>query len=117
MYNLWKNHNAQHAYDAVIMRRKLIQFYFTFYIAMFISLFFVMKFYFDKFYIVIGILFTWLPQIVYNSLYNNKLSMPLFHVIITSVNKMFLPVILLFNYSFTLEDVQKTSSNFQLIII
>ncbi len=58
---------------------------------MFFSLFYVMKFFFEKPYIFSAVIFTWVPQIIYNAMYKNKLSMPLMNIILVSLNKIFLP--------------------------
>lgn len=77
--------------DPHLLRKKLVQFYFLFYLIMFFSLFYVMKFFFEKPYILIAISGTWIPQIIYNVIYNNRMSMPMINIILFSLNKMFLP--------------------------
>jgi hypothetical protein len=59
---------------------------------MFIGLFFLTKFYFEKNYIYISILLTWIPQIIFNYLYNNYTSLPIINIIIISINKVSIPV-------------------------
>jgi transmembrane E3 ubiquitin-protein ligase len=81
----------RYASDQAILRKKLIQFYFMFYVIMFFSLFYVMKFFFEKPYIFTAIVLTWIPQIIYNAIYKNRLSMPLMNIILMGVNKVFLP--------------------------
>lgn len=58
---------------------------------MFFSLFYVMKFFFEKPYIFLAIIFTWIPQIIYNAMYKNKISMPLINILLVCLNKVFLP--------------------------
>lgn len=94
---IWKNQNTRHASETRQLRRKLFGFFAILYFTMFISLFFVMKFIFVKQYIFIGICFTWLPQIFFNIVTKNRMSMPLLNVFLYSLNKMFLPVINYFN--------------------
>jgi hypothetical protein len=77
--------------DPHILRKKLVQFYFIFYLIMFFSLFYVMKFFFEKPYILIAICGTWIPQIIYNIIYNNRISMPFINIILFSSNKLFIP--------------------------
>lgn len=91
LYTIWKNQNSRYMYDAAMIRKKLVQFYFTFYIIMFFSLFYVMRFYFDKTYIFYALLLTWMPQIIYNAIYKNRMSMPLINIFLNSLNKVLLP--------------------------
>lgn len=92
LYNVWSIKNLRLINNATSLRRKLIQFYFTFYIVMFFALFYVMRFYFNKSYIFAAIMLTWLPQILYNFIYNNKRSMPLINIILMSINRVALPI-------------------------
>jgi len=89
--NLFNMKNSRLFNDPNLLRRKLIRFYFLFYLVMFFSLFYVMKFFFEKPYILIAISGTWIPQIIYNLIYDNRLSMPLINVFLFSLNKIFLP--------------------------
>jgi len=92
LYNLWKNQNITDVQDINNIRKKLIQFYITFYIFLFLSLFFVTKFYFEQMYIAIAVIVTWLPQIIYNIVYKNRTSMPIITIILNTINKLFIPV-------------------------
>ena len=58
---------------------------------MFFSLFYVMKFFFEKPYIFTAVIFTWVPQIIYNAIYKNRMSMPIMNILLTCLNKVFLP--------------------------
>lgn len=78
--------------DPEILRKKLMQFYATFYVIIFISLFYVRNFYFEKTYIFFAINLTWIPQIVHNAAFKNKLSFPLIYIFATSLNKIFVLV-------------------------
>ena len=69
-----------------------MQFYATFYIVIFVSLFYVRDFYFDKTYTFFAIGMTWIPQIVHNAVYKNRLSFPLLYIFITTINKIFVPL-------------------------
>jgi hypothetical protein len=91
LYTLWRFKYNRYLNDPIIMRKKLIQFYFVFYIVMFFSLFYVMKFYFEKKYIFCAICLTWIPQIIFNCITKNRISMPGVNILLTSINKMFLP--------------------------
>lgn len=77
--------------DQSLLRKKLVQFYLMFYLVMFFSLFYVMKFYFEKPYIFFAVIFTWIPQIIFNMIYKNRMSLPIMNILLTSLNKVFLP--------------------------
>lgn len=89
LYKLWSLKFSSLLQDPMLLRRKLIQFYFIFYVIMFFSFFFVLKFYFDKIYVIMALLLTWIPQIIFNVYYHNKISMPIIFIIITDLNRMF----------------------------
>ena len=92
LYTIWAL-KYNHIYtEAIILRRKLMQFYLNFYVIMFVSFFYVLKFYFDKPYTLCLICLTWLPQIMYNMYYQNKKSLPLVYYITVILGKMF-PVV------------------------
>ena len=92
LYTIWAL-KYNHIYtEAIILRRKLMQFYLNFYVIMFISFFYVLKFYFDKPYTLGLMCLTWLPQIMYNIYYQNKKSLPLVYYVSVIVSKMF-PVV------------------------
>ncbi len=50
-----------------------------------------MKFYFEKPYILFATILTWIPQIILNAVNKNKISMPIMNILLTSLNKLFLP--------------------------
>lgn len=77
--------------DQVLVRKKLLQLYFVFYLVMFFSLFFLTKFYFNKSYAFLGVSLTWIPQIIHNIIYKNKISLPWVYVIFTSIYRLFIP--------------------------
>lgn len=89
LYTLWTLKFQNSFSDPMIFRRKLMQFYFMFYFIMFFSFFFVLKFYFNKPYILIALLITWMPQIIFNVYYQNKISMPIIFIIIVCLNRIF----------------------------
>lgn len=91
LYNVWKNQNIHELNDINVIRKKLVKFYITFYIFLFMSLFFVTKFYFEHTYILIAVCVTWTPQIIYNFIYNNQTSMPLINIFLNSFNKVLIP--------------------------
>jgi hypothetical protein len=92
LYNLWKNQNIAELNDINTIRKKLVKFYITFYVFLFLSLFFVTKFYFEEAYILLALIITWSPQIIYNSLYNNRVSLPLINIFLNTFNKILIPI-------------------------
>jgi hypothetical protein len=91
LYNLWRNQNIHELNDANVIRRKLIKFYIIFYVFLFLSLFFVTKFYFEAPYILAAVIITWIPQIIHNAMYKNNSSMPLIALILITFNKILIP--------------------------
>ena len=59
---------------------------------MFLGLFFVTKFYFDKTYLLISLSLTWIPQIIHNFNEKNQISFPIFNILIFTLNKLAVPV-------------------------
>lgn len=58
---------------------------------MFVGLFFLTKFYFEKRYIYVSVFLTWTPQIIFNFFSKNYTSMPLINILIMSINKISIP--------------------------
>ena len=73
-------------------RGKLFQIYGLIYFFFFFSLFCINKIYFDSKYIIFTIIITWLPQIIYNALYQINTSLPPFYIIFISAYRLFIPV-------------------------
>ncbi len=80
---------------------------------MFFSLFYVMKFFFEKPYILTAIIFTWIPQIVFNAVYRNRTSMPILNIILFGLNKIFLP----FYFRGCPENFFQLSTDYKFILI
>ena len=91
LYFIWRIKYQNELTDPIIVRKKLIRLYFMFYLGMFFSLFFVTKFLFDKSFIILGILLTWTPQILFNIYYNNRISLPWSYIILISIYRLFIP--------------------------
>ena len=91
LYGLWRMKYKHILTDPLLVRKKLIQLYCVFYIVMFLSLFYVTKFYFSKPYVIFGVSMTWVPQIVYNIVNNNKVAMPWVYIIFTSFYRLYVP--------------------------
>ena len=92
IYYLWRLKNIRNLNDTNLIRRKLTQLYVVFYLIMFFSLFFLIKIYFNKIFALIGISLTWLPQIIFNAIYNNKILMPFSYLILISIYRLFIPI-------------------------
>ena len=92
LYTIWALKYSPVYTEAIILRRKLMQFYLNFYVIMFVSFFYVLKFYFDKPYTLCSVCLTWLPQIAYNTYYQNKKSLPLTYYGTVLLSKLF-PVV------------------------
>ncbi len=91
LYFIWRIKYQNELTDPIIVRKKLIRLYFMFYLGMFFSLFFVTKFFFDKSFIILGILLTWSPQILFNIYYNNRVALPWSYIIFISIYRLFIP--------------------------
>jgi hypothetical protein len=89
---VWKNQNIRLNSDSMLLRRKLFRLYAIIYFSIFVSIFFVMRFLFEKKFIFLALFLTFLPQIGHNMLERNRICMPLLNVFLYSINKMFLPV-------------------------
>jgi len=90
---IFKNQNIRYYSDSLNFRRILLRLHVVIYLFIFVSIFFVLKFLFEKQYLFLAICLTWLPQIVYNVISKNRLSMPMINVILYTLNKLFLPVL------------------------
>jgi len=93
---VWKNQNIRYTSDTILLRRKLFRLYAIIYFSIFISIFFLMRFLFEKEFIFLGVFFTILPQIGHNLVEKNRICMPLLNIFLYSLNKLFLPVIKIF---------------------
>ena len=92
LYNLWKNQNTNDLNDPNVIRKKLIKFYMTFYILLFLFIFFISKFYFLPIYVNLALMMTWLPQIINNIIFKNQFSFPWINIILISINKLMIPL-------------------------
>jgi hypothetical protein len=92
LYTAWRMQNTRYFNDPILIRKKLVQFYFIFYISMFVSIFYINYFYFDKLWIFISISLMWIPQIIKNTYTNNRTSLPVLSILIITLNRMIIPV-------------------------
>lgn len=93
LYNLWRNqNNAEFINNPASIRSRLLKFYITFYVFLFMSIFFVTKFYFVKPYIIGAIAITWIPQIVHNFYNKNQASLPIIVIFTNTLNKVLIPL-------------------------
>ena len=75
--------------DVLSYRKKMIQFCFIFYITILFSFIYVMKCYYSPPFILFSFIFTWLPQIIFNILYKNRVSFPIIYIISVILNRIF----------------------------
>ena len=75
--------------DVLAYRKKIIQFCFVFYITILFSFIYGMKCFYSPPFILFSILFAWLPQIVFNVSYKNRVSFPIIYIISVVLNRFF----------------------------
>ena len=75
--------------DVLSYRKKMIQFCFIFYITILFSFIYVMKCYYSPPFILFSFILTWLPQIIFNILYKNRVSFPIIYIISVILNRIF----------------------------
>ena len=90
IYTYWQILSRQLPYD--IFLRKKLRFYICFYAFVFGSFFMLLKAYYDKTYITIMSVILWLPQIIFNCIRNNIVGLPFMYILITTLDRMFLPL-------------------------
>ena len=74
-----------------IKSNMMLCFYLCLYCLFVLSIFFIKKLYFDSKFILGSIIITWLPQIIYNSLYHVQIYLPFVYVLFISLYRLFLP--------------------------
>ena len=72
-------------------KKKLAFIHLFFYFIAFFSLFWINQLLFKPKYIIISIIMTWLPQIIYCSIYNINSFAPSFYILFLSANRLFIP--------------------------
>ena len=92
LYLIWRIKNLRIFSDIITLRRRLLMFYCLLYLTLFIHLYYVMEFSFEKNYIIFGVFMTWLPQIIFNTWENNRQVLPFVSILLYSGNKLFLPI-------------------------
>ena len=75
--------------DVLTYRKKIIQFCLIFYVTILFSFIFVMKCYYSPPLILFSYIFTWLPQVLYNIYYKNRVSFPIIYIIGVILNRIF----------------------------
>ena len=95
--------------DVLSYRKKMIQFCFIFYITILFSFIYVMKCYYSPPFILFSFIFTWLPQIIFNILYKNRVSFPIIYIISVILNRIFpsfyfLPLLKVEKYNFYIDE-------------
>ena len=75
--------------DVLSYRKKIIQFCILFYITILFSFLFVMKCFYSPPFIIFSFVITWLPQILFNIYYKNRVSFPIIYIIGVLLNRIF----------------------------
>ena len=89
LYYLFSKRYAHLITDVLALRKKILQYCFSFYMVMLFTFIFVMKCYYSPPFILFTIIITWIPQIIYNVKNNNKVSFPLIYYIDVVLNRLF----------------------------
>ena len=75
--------------DVLSYRKKIIQFCFIFYVTILFSFIFVMRCYYSPPFILFSFILVWLPQIIFNIYYKNRVSFPIIYIIGVVLNRIF----------------------------
>ena len=88
-----KNNNASQ--NEVLYNKKSAIIFTIFYILLFFFISNAVEFLFNSIFILLGLIFTWVPQIIYNYINYNRTSLPYSYIIINSISRIF-PLIYFF---------------------
>lgn len=94
---IWKVKNQNILNNYEIFRKKSVRFYLLSYFILFLLLFFMIDVIFNIYMSILCIIFTWLPQIIFNFYYYNRTSLPYSYIIINSLLRLF-PSLYFFMY-------------------
>ena len=89
LFTYWKV-KARIAPANELMKSRM-KFYAFFYAAFFSFFFFLTKFFYEKTFISIMLVFMWVPQIISNAINNNKSSLPLLYILASSIDRIVIP--------------------------
>ena len=113
LYYLFSKRYAHLITDVLVLRKTILQYCFAFYMVMLFTFIFVMKCYYSPPFILFTITITWIPQIIYNINYNNKVSFPLIYYIDIVLNRLFPS----FYFNFFKDNFLGISINRNIVII
>ena len=94
---IWKVKNQNILNNYEIFRKKSVKFYLLSYFILFLLLLFMIDVIFNIYMSILCIIFTWLPQIIFNFYYYNRTSLPYSYIIINSLLRLF-PSLYFFMY-------------------
>ena len=94
---LWRLKNKEYLNNFEIFRKRTVRLYLMSYLSLFILLIFIVDLMFNIYLTIVIIILTWLPQIIYNSYYYNRTSLPYTYIIINSIFRLF-PSLYFFAY-------------------
>ena len=94
---LWRLKNKEYLNNFEIFRKRTVRLYLMSYLSLFILLIFMVDLMFNAYLTIFIIIFTWLPQIIYNSYYYNRTSLPYSYIIINSIFRLY-PSLYFFAY-------------------
>ena len=94
---LWRLKNKEFLNNFEIFRKRTVRLYLISYLSLFILLIFMVDLIFNAYLTIFIIILTWLPQIIYNSYYYNRTSLPYSYIIINSIYRLF-PSLYFFSY-------------------
>lgn len=86
---LWRLKNKEYLNNFEIFRKRTVRLYLMSYLSLFILLIFVVDLMFNIYLTIFITILTWLPQIIYNSYYYNRTSLPYAYIIINSIFRLF----------------------------
>ena len=94
---LFKQKNNYLFQNEVLYNRKSAIIFLIFYILLFFFMSNVIEFLFNPIFIILGLMFTWMPQIIYNYINYNRISLPYSYIIINSISRIFPLIYFLMN--------------------
>ena len=86
---IWRIKNKDYINNYIIFRKRTVRFYILSYLVLFFMLIFMDNLIFNIYLSILYIILTWLPQIIYNSYYYNRTSLPYSYIIINSLLRLF----------------------------
>lgn len=90
LFTFWKIKSRFVPSDILVKSR--MRFYLLFYGIFFSFFFCLVRFFYDKLWISIMIFFLWTPQIISNVMKNNKIGIPFFYILISTLDRLAVPL-------------------------